>query len=65
MPWVVSGAAAVVQVAGQSRYLRRGARLPEQSDPESVAHLARVGLVTEVADEKPKPKPAPRKAASA
>lgn len=48
MSWVVSGAAAVVQVAGISCYLGRGDQVPEEADEASVKHLAEVGLISEV-----------------
>lgn len=77
MAWEVTGAAAVVQVAGMSRYLSRGDRIPAEADEASVKHLADVGLISEVGDEPEpvaeptveadaevdgdKPKPTPRK----
>ena len=48
MSWVVSGAAAVVRVAGMSVYLGRGDRVPEQAEEASIRHLAEVGLITEI-----------------
>ena len=62
MSWVVSGAAAVVKVAGVSRYLDRGATVPEEADSDSVEHLAAVGLISETIDpdkSEPDPKPDP------
>lgn len=55
MSWVVSGAAAVVKVAGVSRYLDRGAPVPEEADSDSVEHLAAVGLISETVDPEPEP----------
>ena len=57
MSWVVSGAAAVVKVAGVSRYLDRGATVPEEADSDSVEHLAAVGLISETIDPEPKSEP--------
>ena len=59
MSWVVSGAAAVVKVAGVSRYLDRGATVPEEADSDSVEHLAAVGLISEALDPEPTPEPEP------
>ena len=60
MSWVVSGAAAVVKVAGVSRYLDRGATVPEEADSDSVEHLAAVGLISEAVDPEPTPEPDPK-----
>ena len=60
MSWVVSGAAAVVKVAGVSRYLDRGATVPEEADSDSVEHLAAVGLISEALDPEPTPEPDPK-----
>ena len=60
MSWVVSGAAAVVKVAGVSRYLDRGATVPEGADSDSVEHLAAVGLISEALDPEPTPEPDPK-----
>lgn len=60
MSWVVSGAAAVVKVAGVFRYLDRGATVPEEADSDSVEHLAAVGLISETVDPEPKSEPDPK-----
>lgn len=62
MSWSVSGAAAVVRVAGMSLYLGRGDRVPGEAEEASVKHLAEIGLIVEVeADPKAETKPAARK----
>lgn len=50
MSKIVTGAAAIVKVGGESRYLYKGEPIPAGADAEDVAHLERVGLVKEVPD---------------
>ena len=50
----------MVKVAGVSRYLDRGAAVPEEADSDSVEHLAAVGLISETVDPEPKSEPDPK-----
>ena len=63
MSWIVSGAAAVVRVAGMSIYLGRGDRVPDEAEEASIRHLAEVGLITEMPEAEPEgeSKPTARK----
>jgi hypothetical protein len=50
MPYQVTGALAVVTIAGQRRYLYEGAVLPEDIEQEEIDRLVDARLVSEVDD---------------